>query len=228
LVEEFINGQEVDVDLLIQDNEIVFMSVTDNFQPKEPYFYEIGCVTPTMALSEKQRLLVEKLVKVWMKKLDLKNACLHFEAICMIGTSEPINEDYFLMPIEINSRLGGSEAWSMINAAYGVDLLREHINVSLGIRVSNDLKFKNENPRYQCISHDFRENYAFYLKAVKINVKDLQMNSNAVEVTVIKSKGDLVKQEIMGWVAVKNNLNCTFQDLENCLEEVLANIKFIF
>ncbi len=228
MVEEFITGQEIDVDILIQDNNIVFMSVTDNFPPKEPYFYEIGCVTPTMALSEKQKCLVEKLVRIWIKRLGFQNACLHFEAICMADTDETIDENYFLMPIEINARLGGSEAWSMVNAAYGVDLLREHVNISLGMRVSSDLKYKNENPQYQCISHDFRENNAVYLKTVKIDVKELKINSNAVEVTITKSRGDLVEQAIMGWVTVKNNLNCTFEDLERCLDRVLANVKFEF
>jgi len=89
-------------------------------------------------------------------------------------------------------------------------------------------RYKNENPQYQCISHDFRENNAVYLKTVKIDVKELKINSNAVEVTITKSRGDLVEQAIMGWVTVKNNLNCTFEDLERCLDRVLANVKFEF
>ena len=181
-----------------------------------------------MALSKKQRLIVEKLARNWTKKLNFQNACLHFEAICMTNSDDNINEDYFLMPIEINARMGGSETYSLIKTAYNVDLLREHVNISLGMKVSKDLKFKNDNPQYQCIIHDFRENSNLYLKSVKINVEEIQMNSNAVEVTITKSTGDLVNKDIMGWVTVKNNLNCSFKELENSLDQVLSYVKFEF
>lgn len=42
LVEEFIFGCEVDLDILIQDNEVKFMAITDNFPAKAPFFFEQG------------------------------------------------------------------------------------------------------------------------------------------------------------------------------------------
>ena len=41
-----LKGNEIDIDILIQDNEVKFMSISDNFPPKEPFFFEQGKKQP--------------------------------------------------------------------------------------------------------------------------------------------------------------------------------------
>jgi hypothetical protein len=42
LIEEYYEGCDIDIDILIQNNEIRFMSISDNFPPIEPWFFEQG------------------------------------------------------------------------------------------------------------------------------------------------------------------------------------------
>ena len=42
LCEEYFVGHELDLDILIQDNQIKFMLITDNLEASEPFFFEQG------------------------------------------------------------------------------------------------------------------------------------------------------------------------------------------
>ena len=42
IAEEFFEGHEIDLDILIQDNQMKFIALSDNLPPLEPWFYEQG------------------------------------------------------------------------------------------------------------------------------------------------------------------------------------------
>ena len=42
LVEEFFDGHEIDMDIIVKDNQLKFMGLADNFPPIEPWFFEQG------------------------------------------------------------------------------------------------------------------------------------------------------------------------------------------
>ena len=42
LVEEYYDGHEIDMDILIQNEKVKFFGVSDNFPAPEPTFYEQG------------------------------------------------------------------------------------------------------------------------------------------------------------------------------------------
>jgi hypothetical protein len=42
LIEEYFDGHEIDLEMLVQDNKVKFVAISDNTPPIEPYFYEQG------------------------------------------------------------------------------------------------------------------------------------------------------------------------------------------
>ena len=132
------------------------------------------------------------------------------------------------MPIEINARLGGSEAWSMINAAHDVDILREHMNISLGFMLTKELRLKGHMPCFQCISLNFRQIQKIFLESIHIDVNSLENNGDAIEVALTRSPGQILNGDIMGWVTVRNELNCSLDDMNMNLKKVLDSVEFMF
>lgn len=116
LLEEFIGGQEVDIDCVVHNGEIVFCPVSDNFATAPPFFAEQGGLIPSALPTDAQLSLVG-LLKDWVDSYGKKvNGVLHFEA--KYDASRP-RKSYV---IEVNCRLGGAESFMMVRSAYNVEL----------------------------------------------------------------------------------------------------------
>ena len=63
LMEEYLDGPEVDVDLVFSSGEPVYGAVTDNWPTIEPYFNETGSNTPSILPSYQQRELLDLAVQ---------------------------------------------------------------------------------------------------------------------------------------------------------------------
>lgn len=121
-VEEYIEGQEVDIDILLQDGICVFASVTDNFQTQEPFFIESGQALPSALSKEKQDDLISMALNV-LKTAGVKNGCIHFEA-----KSSPTGP----VPIEVNLRMGGDHVYSFIKEGWGVCMIESAAKIACG------------------------------------------------------------------------------------------------
>lgn len=116
LLEEFIGGQEVDIDCVVHNGEIVFCPVSDNFPTAPPFFAEQGGLTPSALPTDAQLSLIA-LLKDWVDSYGKKvNGVLHFEA--KYDPSRP-RKSYV---IEVNCRLGGAETFMMVRSVYNVEL----------------------------------------------------------------------------------------------------------
>jgi hypothetical protein len=125
LVEEFFDGHELDIDILVQNDKAVFIGITDNLKPILPLFHETGSITPSLQLCREETLAIHHIITDWIPRFGIKNALLHFEVLCrpisLYGNRKyDINKpseyiDDFIMPIEINLRMGGSAVWSLNN-----------------------------------------------------------------------------------------------------------------
>lgn len=58
VVEEYIDGDEVDIDILIQNGKIKYHSITDNFKTEEPFFVETGESIPSSLSAQRQEELL--------------------------------------------------------------------------------------------------------------------------------------------------------------------------
>jgi hypothetical protein len=173
--------------------------------------------------------------------MNFQNALLHFEARCrpqslyktkaiFDANQNVIDESYFLMPIEINLRLAGAETWSMVKSVYGINLLEEHLKVSLGITIDRrDLNFRLENPRFRCISNDIHPARDVILKSIKIDTDKLREDERAVELAIFRCPGDrLTIKDYVGWLTVKNHVNCSDEELADSVNEIMSYIQFEF
>ena len=128
LLEEFIGGDEVDIDCVVHNGEVLFSPIADNFATKPPYFAEQGGLVPS-ALPIDAQLSLINLLKDWVKSYGSKvSGVLHFEA--KYDPSRP-RKAYV---IEVNTRLGGAESFMMCRAAFGVELGECMARLALGMR----------------------------------------------------------------------------------------------
>jgi len=122
MAEEYIDGNEVDIDILLQHGKIKFWSMSDNDATREPFFVETGQCIPSR-LSQSQQAELVDLAEEILERLGIENGCIHFEA--KYGSRGP-------MPIEINLRMGGDEVYYFVKTAWGVDLIENAARIMMG------------------------------------------------------------------------------------------------
>ncbi|OGY41210.1 MAG: hypothetical protein A2Y82_02130, partial [Candidatus Buchananbacteria bacterium RBG_13_36_9] len=146
-LEEYIEGDEVDIDIIMQNGKMKFRSISDNYQTQEPFFVETGQAIPSSLPLYKQQELVAAAEET-LEKLGLQNGVIHFEA-----KSTPNGP----VPIEINLRMGGDYVYSYVKGCWGVDLIEYAVKVAFGEYVKIE---KPSNPLKYIIGQDFRSDYS--------------------------------------------------------------------
>jgi hypothetical protein len=241
LVEEFYDGHEMDIDILVQHNKPVFIGLTDNFKPHEPYFFETGNVCPSIELNKDEKRAIERIIGEWIPKLNLQNGLLHFEVFSRPISLYP-NRKYdierpfeniheFLMPIEMNLRLGGVATWSLNYAAYGVDLLTSHIHLMLGLDLDQSLlNYKQTHPKAQCISHHyFPLEVPCRIRSISVEMETVEKSDKIVEIGLFKASGDSCdKSDFIGWMAIKTAVTTTNAELLATSSKCSSLIKYEF
>ncbi len=214
-VEEFIDGDEVDIDLLLQNGKVKFCSVADNFnKSKGLFFYDSGQAIPS-SLPEKQQAPLIEMVEETLEKLGIQHGCIHFEAK---------STRYGPMPLEVNLRLGGDYVYSYIKDAWGVDMIEENIKIAVG----DYLKIKKpELPKKYIIGWDLYPENSGVLVQLDID-EDLKEKKYLEELHIHKKIGDpiLVQPEgsdYLGWLTVSGENPIDAQDN---LKDALDYIEF--
>lgn len=122
MIEEYIDGDEVDINMLVQNGKIKFASVSDNLQTKEPFFLETGYALPSTLPAKQQQELID-MAEIILEKMGVMNGCIHYEA--KYGARGSV-------PIEVNLRLGGDEAYPAVKKVWGVDLIEGAVKIAVG------------------------------------------------------------------------------------------------
>lgn len=213
-VEEYIDGNEVDIDILMQDGKIKFWSVTDNFQTAEPFFIETGWQLPSSLADSQKEELITMASKI-LKGFHIKNGCIHFEA--KLSSKGP-------MPIEINLRMGGDEVFHFVKEVWSVDLIENAAKIATGRKVRI---IKNKKPNTFLTSYDFIPSNEGIVSKINIPNKIFK-NSNLHMLSISSEIGDLVSlppkgYDYHGWISAKGKT--TEESLEN-LQNILKFISF--
>lgn len=167
MLEEFIGGQEVDIDCCVVNGEVKFAAISDNFETMPPYFVEVGGLCPSElapAHHEALHQLLVDYVKTCGKEIT---GVLHFEAKYDFNRGRAY-------VIEVNCRMGSAETWTMVKNAYGVDLAECFVRCALGLPVDDlfDTYVRNGRTHIQyCASVNIYPNDYGVLKQAEI-VKD--------------------------------------------------------
>ena len=123
LLEQYLDGVEFDVDLVMDEGECVFSSVSQNWPTAEPSFQETGLHCPPDHNPRAVRRLVELCVQT-VREFGFRRGVLHVEGKC---TSEGPRI------VEVNARMGGGRIHQIVEAVWGVDLIGAHLRSSLGL-----------------------------------------------------------------------------------------------
>lgn len=121
--EEYIDGAEVDIDLLLVGGKAQYARVSDNFAPIEPWFMERGGRLPSLLRTADQQALID-LATATLRALGVQRGAVHFEA--RLGANGAV-------PIEVNLRIGGAEVCAFHRGAFGVNLLEQTVRIALDL-----------------------------------------------------------------------------------------------
>jgi biotin carboxylase len=215
-VEEFLEGPEVDIDMLIQAGKVCYCEVTDNFGTSEPYFRETGGCFPSGLADEAQAALKEMAAKV-VAALGIQDGCIHFEAkVTPIGP----------VPIEINLRLGGAEVRAFHRAARGIDLAVEAVKIALGIPLAGQW---SSVPRQFLASTNFVPDQSGKLSAIAIN-PGLWHSSGLVEIVIFSELGTVIEvppegYHYLGWLVAAG---MDPEDAQHELEALAQMVNFTY
>ena len=123
LLEEYLDGVEFDVDLVMEDGKCRFSSVSQNWPTAEPSFQETGLHCPPDHDRKAVRRLVDLVIET-VRAFGLHRGVVHVEGKCTSRGPRII---------EVNARMGGGRIHQVVEAVWGVDLIEEHLRSCLGL-----------------------------------------------------------------------------------------------
>lgn len=123
MMEEYLDGPEVDIDLVFSEGQAVYGAVTDNWPTVEPFFLETGSNSPSILPSYQQRELLDLGVKT-VQALGFVSGVFHVEGKYTSRGARLI---------EVNCRMGGGPVRTMNQLVWGVDLVEEQLLCAAGI-----------------------------------------------------------------------------------------------
>ena len=141
LIEQFIEGPEFSIEMIVWQGEIHVLTVTDKKTTGAPHFVELGHNQPSCFSATDVETLTAAAV-AGVRALGVNNCACHAEAKLMNGKA-------YLM--EVGARLGGDFiSTELTHLSTGVDMVAAAIDVALG--VEPDLSVKEE-PKGVCIRY---------------------------------------------------------------------------
>mgnify|MGYP002537057345 CR=1 FL=1 len=131
LIEEYMDGPEVSVEVLIVDGTPHVLQITDKYTSGAPNFYEIGHSQPSV-LSEEVKARVSNLAARAVMAVGLENSPSHVEIKITSGGPKMV---------ELGARMGGDciSTYLLDNSVTGVRMTDAAIMLALGekVRVSS-------------------------------------------------------------------------------------------
>ena len=141
LIEQFIEGPEFSIEMIVWQGEIHVLTVTDKKTTGAPHFVELGHNQPS-CFSDTDVETLKAAAVAGVRALGVNNCACHAEAKLMNGKA-------YLM--EVGARLGGDFiSRELTHLSTGIDMVAAAIDVALG--VEPDLSAKEE-PKGVCIRY---------------------------------------------------------------------------
>lgn len=215
LVEEYIDGDEVDIDIILQNGKIKFYSISDNFnKTHERFFLDSGQAIPSGLPERDQKKLID-CAEETIEKLGIRDGIIHFEA--------KISKDV-VYPIEANLRMGGDYIYSYLKGAWGVDYVENAAKIALGVHIKID---RPANPLKYIVGWDLQPEYSGILVELDVD-EQLKLKKYLEEMQLFKEIGDPILHppegyESLGWLTVSGD---NLLDAQDNLREALTFIRY--
>jgi biotin carboxylase len=123
LLEQYLDGVEFDVDLVMHEGECLFASVSENWPTAEPSLQETGLHCPATHDRKAVRRLVDLCVQT-AQSFGLRSGVLHIEGKCT---------SHGPRIIEVNARMGGARIHEIVEAVWNVDLIEAQLRSCLAL-----------------------------------------------------------------------------------------------
>ena len=213
--EEYIDGDEVDIDILLQNGKVKFYSIADNFnKSNDVFFMDNGQSIPSTLPERSQQELLD-LAEETLEKLGVQHGCIHFEAkSTSLGA----------IPIEINLRMGGDYVYSYIKDAWDVDMIEMTVKIALGMYIKIE---KPSLPKKHLIGWDLHPQHSGILVQLDIE-KGAKDNKHLEELHLFKKIGDPILvppdgYDYLGWLTVSGK---NLIDAQDNLKDILDGINY--
>lgn len=175
IIEEYLQGNEVSVEIMVIDGDVYVLQVTDKLTTGAPHFVEMGHSQPSR-LGEDNVEKIRDLAKRAVKAIGIGNGPAHVEI--MLTENGP-------KMIELGARMGGDNITThLVPLSTGIDMVKATIQVALGEKPDIEPKFeKGSAIRY------LKEQYG-----VISNIEGISIASRmegVKQVTLVKGIGDI-------------------------------------
>ncbi len=213
LIEQFIEGPEFSVEVIVWQGEPYVLAVTDKKTTEAPYFVELGHNQPSVFPVEIQQKLKDGAI-AGIKALGLSNCAAHCELKVQDGEA-------YLM--EIGARMGGDFiSTELTHLSSGIDMVAATINVVLGIEPNLQ---PTEEKHGVCIRY-FTPKLG---KLVRIEGDEILKGAHVYDAEIYHQVGDMIPEvksslDRSGHVIVTAN---TVQDAITLAERMIEEVKLI-
>lgn len=213
LIEQFIEGPEFSVEVIVWQGEPHVLAVTDKKTTEAPYFVELGHNQPSVFPEDIQQKLKDGAI-AGIKALGLRNCAAHCELKVQNGEA-------YLM--EIGARMGGDFiSTELTHLSSGIDMVAATINVVLGIEPNLS---PTELKHGVCIRY-FTPTPG---RLVKIDGDKALRNSYVYEAEIYHKVGDMIPEvksslDRSGHVIVTAD---TVKDAIDLAERLIEEVKMV-
>lgn len=212
LIEQFIEGPEFSIEIIVWNGKINVLTVTDKKTTGAPHFVELGHNQPSCFSSAE----VEELKRVaiaGVKALGVNNCACHAEAKLQNGKA-------YLM--EIGARLGGDFiSTELTHLSTGIDMVAAAINCALGIKPN---LVPTEKKHGVCIRY-FCPNPG---KLMKISNTEILNDPHVYLWEIYRKSGDIIP-EITSSLCRSGHVIVTAdtpQEAVTLAEKLISDVKF--
>ncbi len=123
ILEEYLDGTEIDCDVVLDNGLASYVRITDNWPTFEPWFNETGDNCPSLLPADQQAEMAA-LCTDTLAALGFSCGVFHVEG--KVTSRGP-------RLIEVNARMGGGQVRDNNLAVWGVDLVEEHLLTCVGL-----------------------------------------------------------------------------------------------
>lgn len=212
VAEKYMDGCEVDIDILMQDKKIIYHTITDNDPTNEPYFIELGQSVPSRHADNVQKELIASAENTLIKS-GVTDGLFHMEAKYTSDTGAEI--------LEANLRLGGFTSPCFSKNTWGVDLVENAAKIALWVPCTI-------NKAIQPLSYEICK---FIIPAHAGTITNIYIpetvQKEAIELRIIKKIGQKVKLppegfDYIGWIAFQGS---SFEEAQDKMDTMLPQIQ---
>lgn len=176
MLEQFVDGPEFSVEIIVWNNQVNVLTVTDKKTTEAPYFVELGHNQPSVFPNETVKIIEDAAI-AGVKALAVNNCACHAEIKVQDGIA-------YIM--EIGARLGGDFiSTELTHLSTGIDMVAASINCALGVEPNID---PIENKRGVCIRYFCPQPG----KLLSISNTDMLNDSRVYNWEIYRKIGDMI------------------------------------